>query len=196
MAGGCGSVRPSQVAQPPPPTPTTPSSARMGRWHRLLVAALAAVGFYSSWSVIEQNISAFADRNATASFTGGKGLIKSLLFSWNCVLKYCRPTGPPRPLRRETGWPTDRPSRPPPMPRDPTRVTRPTDSPAPVPPPSGWVGPPDRPTLPRAVVVRKVNFQLRLASSYGVEPVQFLINKQVMFEHFQCPDLLTHSRLL
>ena len=38
----------------------------MGRWHRLLVAALAAVGFYSSWSVIEQNISAFADRNATA----------------------------------------------------------------------------------------------------------------------------------
>ena len=31
------------------------------------MAALAAVGFYSSWSVIEQNISAFADKNATAS---------------------------------------------------------------------------------------------------------------------------------
>ena len=40
----------------------------MGRWHRLLVATLAAVGFYSSWSVIEQNISAFADGNTTASF--------------------------------------------------------------------------------------------------------------------------------
>ena len=75
----------------------------------------------------------------------------------------CRPTGPPRPLSRETGWPTDRPSCPPPTPRDPTRMTRPTDSPVPVPPPSGWVGPPDRPTLPRAVLLRLVDFQLRFA---------------------------------
>ena len=42
-----------------------------------------------------------------------------------------RPTDPPRPLRSETGCPTDRPSRPPATARDPTRVTRPTDSPTP-----------------------------------------------------------------
>ena len=39
----------------------------MGCWHRLLVATLAAVGLYSSWSVVEQNILAFADYNATGS---------------------------------------------------------------------------------------------------------------------------------
>ena len=97
----------------------------------------------------------------------------------------CRPTGPPRPLSRETGWPTDRPSCPPPTPRDPTRMTRPTDSPAPVPPPSGWVGPPDRPTLPRAVLGRKVNFQLRLArvTSSSILALLDLVSLSIGFSH-------------
>ena len=57
-----------------------------------------------------------------------------------------RPSAP-RPLSSEKGCPTDRPSRPLATPRDPTRVTRPTDSPPPLSPQPGWVGPPDRPTL-------------------------------------------------
>jgi len=42
-------------------------------------------------------------------------------------------------------------------------VTRPTDSPPPLSPPPGWVGPPDRPTLSEAAPGRRVYFQLRFA---------------------------------
>ena len=43
-------------------------------------------------------------------------------------------------------------------PADQTRVTRPTDSPAPNAPPCGWVGAPDRPTHSEAVLIRRVHF--------------------------------------
>ena len=74
-----------------------------------------------------------------------------------------RLTDPPRPLGKGAGQPTDRPSLGPLAPTDPTRVTRPTDSPAPGSPLSGWVGPPDRPTLSAAATGRLVYFQLRAA---------------------------------
>ena len=64
-----------------------------------------------------------------------------------------RPTAPPRPLSRETGWPTDRPSL-----SSAAHTARPDSGDATdrlAPPPSGWVGTPDRPTLlPRAVLLR------------------------------------------
>ena len=68
---------------------------------------------------------------------------------------------PSTPAQQREGVPDDRPSRPLATPRDPTRVTRPTDSPPPLSPPPGWVGPPDRPTLSEAAPGRRLNFQLR-----------------------------------
>ena len=64
----------------------------------------------------------------------------------------CDPTDRPS---RARGDETGRPDRPtlsqPVTPADPTRATRPTDSPAPDAPPRGWVGAPDRPTHSEAV---------------------------------------------
>ena len=73
----------------------------------------------------------------------------------------CDPTDRPSHARGdETGCP-DRPTLSQPLtPADPTRVTRPTDSPAPDAPRRGWVGAPDRPTHSEGVPARRVNIQL------------------------------------
>ena len=82
---------------------------------------------------------------------------------WEVKIDMCFGTCDPtdRPFRArgdETGRP-DRPTLSQPLtPADPTRLARPTDSPAPDAPRRGWVGAPDRPTHSEAPLVRRVNF--------------------------------------